>query len=176
MKRELLLFLSAVMAASCSAKGSNQQAYVGTKNNASVKLPPDPFGWAIVDRANKQVGIVTTRLEKRGVAVTVNTRGLPAGVHGLHIHEIAKCTAPTFQSAGAHWNWTLKQHGRKNPRGYHAGDLGNLTVNSDGKGVATFVVAAKDWDPKFVGGLSVVIHAAADDERTDPSGNSGERI
>ena len=79
-------------------------------------------------------------------------------------------------SAGGHWNWTNKKHGHKNPQGFHAGDLGNLTVGPGGKAQATFTVAAGNWDTKHVGGLPIIIHAAADDEMTDPSGNSGDRI
>jgi Cu-Zn family superoxide dismutase len=119
---------------------------------------------------------VTTRLEKAGIEVTVDTLGLPPGLHGVHIHEVAKCDPPGFESAGPHWNWTSRKHGHQNPQGHHAGDLGNLTVAADGTGRATFNVPLKDWDPKHTGGLPIVIHAARDDEKTDPSGNSGERI
>jgi Cu-Zn family superoxide dismutase len=141
-----------------------------------VKPPRDPFGWPIFDRTTKQVGIVATRPEKQGIIITLDIRGLPPGVHGVHIHENPKCEAPSFATAGGHWNWTQKQHGHKNPRGHHAGDLGNISIPADGKVQATFLVPAKDRDPKLAGGLSIVIHAAADDERTDPSGNSGDRI
>jgi len=174
---KLIFIGTTMMVIGCSQQGGSQQAQIDANRSAIVSQPgPDPFGWPILDRANRQVGIVATRLDKRGVVVTLDTMGLPAGLHGVHVHQVPKCEAPTFESAGAHWNWTHKKHGYKNPEGHHAGDLGNLTVAADGKGQATFVVAAKDWDPKAVGGWSLVIHSAADDESTDPSGNSGERI
>jgi len=170
----VLMLLSAAMIAGCSGQGTSPPV---DANSAKARPPgPDPFGWPILDGGNKQVGIVTTRHQKAGVAITLDTLGLPAGLHGVHIHETPKCEPPAFESAGPHWNWTHKQHGHKNPQGYHAGDLGNLSVAADGRGKQTFVVPAKDWDPKAAGGWSIVIHAQADDEKTDPSGNSGARI
>ena len=176
MKGKWLLLASTLVFCACSEQGGNRQAPVSGNSPAALKPPPDVSGTPIIDHTGKQVGLVSARLQKDGVAVTVDTFGLPAGPHGVHIHQIAKCEPPTFESAGAHWNWTNKKHGHKNPQGYHAGDLGNLTVLADGKGRATFLVPLKDWDPKQLGGLPIVIHGAAVDEMTDPSGNSGPRI
>jgi len=136
----------------------------------------DVFGWRIFDATAKQVGTVSTRVEKRGVVVMLDTMGLPPGLHGVHIHEVPKCETPNFASAGGHWNWTNRKHGHHNPHGYHAGDLGNLKVDRNGRGQATFLVSKKDWDRKVSGGLPVIIHAKPDDEITDPSGKSGARI
>lgn len=178
MKRETILLIPMLIAAACSDRSGNQQPSVSANTAVRPNLshPPDVTGWPIIDRRGKQVGLVATRLNNAGVVVSLDTMGLPPGLHGVHIHQNAKCEGPTFESAGGHWNWTNKKHGHKNPQGYHAGDLGNLTVAADGKGQATFTVAAKDWDPKLSGGLPVLIHAEADDDRTDPSGNSGDRI
>jgi superoxide dismutase, Cu-Zn family len=181
MTRQLVVLGSALIVAACSQQGRDQQPPVGANRTATASKaftpPPDPFGWPIVDRTDTQVGTVATRLDKQGgVLVSLDTAGLSPGRHGVHIHQIAKCEAPRFESARSHWNWTQKKHGHLNPRGHHAGDLGNLTVGADGKGQATFVVPLNDWDPKATGGLPLVIHASADDDRTDPAGNSGERI
>lgn len=176
MRSKSLLLVSTLAIVACSEQGGNRQEPVSGNSPAALKPPPDVSGTPIVDRTGKQVGLVAARIEKDGIAVSVDTVGLPRGVHGVHIHETPKCEPPTFESAGAHWNWTNKKHGHKNPQGYHAGDLGNLTVGADGKGRATFHVLLKDWDPKQAGGLPVVIHASADDDMTDPSGNSGARI
>lgn len=130
----------------------------------------------IVDGAGKPIGTVSTRQDAAGVALRVAVEGLSPGQHGMHLHEVGKCEGPKFQSAGAHWNWTGKQHGHENPAGHHAGDLGNLTVGADGKGSRELVVGKADWNSQLDKGLALVIHAAVDDERTDPSGNSGDRI
>jgi Cu-Zn family superoxide dismutase len=176
MKRKALLLLSTLVILACSEQGGKRQAPATGNGPATLKPPPDVSGTPIVDHTGKQVGMVAARLEKDRVAVSVDTVGLARGLHGVHIHQVPKCEPPTFESAGAHWNWTDKKHGHKNPQGNHAGDLGNLTVGADGKGRATFLVPLKDWDPKQMGGLPVVIHASADDDMTDPSGNSGARI
>jgi Cu-Zn family superoxide dismutase len=110
----------------------------------------------------------------------VEVEGLAAGTHGIHLHTVGACDAPDFTTAGGHLNPQGKQHGSDNPQGAHLGDLPNLTVGADGKGMlsihlpgttATLAPALFDAD-----GAAVVVHAAADDYRTDPSGNSGARI
>jgi Cu-Zn family superoxide dismutase len=111
--------------------------------------------------------------------------GLPPGMHGVHIHAVGRCDPPSFASAGPHWNPTDRQHGHQNPAGFHAGDLGNVTVDANGRLIADVLAAGARIRPNSPGpaaliggpdGTSLVIHAAPDDERTDPSGNSGDRI
>jgi len=111
------------------------------------------------------------------VRVLVEVTGLPKGVHGTHIHAVGKCDAPDFASAGPHWNPTTHQHGKDNPAGPHKGDLPNLHVGEDGRDSITLMLKGNmlagllDQD-----GAALVVHAQADDYRTDPSGNSGGRI
>lgn len=112
-----------------------------------------------------------------GLSLTLAGSGMPAGVHGLHLHMVGKCDGPKFESAGAHWNPDNKQHGSENPAGPHKGDLPNATVAADGtlnqvltlSGVT--LAQLQDGD-----GTALVVHAQPDDNRTDPSGNSGDRI
>ena len=116
---------------------------------------------------------------------------LPVGQHGIHIHEVGKCDTPDFASAGAHWNPTAKQHGLANSAGWHLGDLGNLEVVPPGEGsgkyfeMSTRPRGATRLDEGDAGtapvvrdadGAAIIIHAAIDDDKTDPSGNSGDRI
>lgn len=110
----------------------------------------------------------------------VKVFGLPAGVHGIHIHTVGKCEGPAFTSAGGHLNPSGHQHGKDNPAGSHLGDLPNITVDGHGNGelaqaltvdAATLRAQLADAD-----GAAVVVHANPDDYRTDPSGNSGARI
>lgn len=127
------------------------------------------------------LGSVSVSEDASGVRMTVNASGMPAGVHGIHLHETGRCDGPTFESAGAHWNPGDKQHGRDNPQGAHLGDLANIEVGADGAATVNTTVAGAlmmsganmlaDAD-----GTSLVVHAMADDYRTDPSGNSGDRI
>lgn len=116
-----------------------------------------------------------------GVKITLRVNGLPPGPHGTHIHAVGKCEPPDFTSAGGHYNPDGKKHGLENPDGPHAGDLPVLVVAPDGTGIleATNKLLTnrpKDEDLLHSGGAALVIHASADDQRTDPTGNSGARI
>ena len=77
---------------------------------------------------------------------------LPAGTHGIHVHEKGDCTKPDFKSAGKHFNPEAKQHGAENPKGFHAGDLGNIEVGSDG--TADVEVTAPQLTLKAVGSFA----------------------
>ncbi len=96
------------------------------------------------------------------------------GDHGFHIHAVGKCEPPAFTSAGGHFNPQNKKHGRLNPEGAHAGDLPNLKVGADGTGSIDGTVAGVTL--KAIVGVALVIHADLDDEKTDPTGNSGGRV
>jgi Cu-Zn family superoxide dismutase len=124
-------------------------------------------------------GIGSARLTARAheLYVTINARGLAPGRYGVHIHAVGRCEGPAFESAGPHWNPTSRHHGRLNPDGAHMGDLPNLEIGADGRGRLTFTIPAARLSSLLdTDGASIVIHAAPDDERTDPSGNSGARI
>jgi Cu-Zn family superoxide dismutase len=108
-----------------------------------------------------------------GASLAVSVTGLSPGRHGIHIHQNGTCTPPNFTSAGPHLNPTSRQHGLENPEGPHAGDMPNLEVGGDGAADATLPVAAGVLQQD---GGAVVIHADPDDQETDPSGNSGDRL
>jgi len=128
-------------------------------------------------------GTATFKTVKKGVEVKISLRGLPVGEHGVHIHQNAVCDAPDFKGAGGHFNPDGKQHGYLNPNGHHNGDFpASVEVGDDHTGEATFVSSDISLDPTapnslfLKGGTSIVVHEKADDDMTDPSGNSGARI
>ena len=128
------------------------------------------------------VGDATAEREGGLVTVRLQVRGFVPGTHGVHLHQTGRCEAPAFASAGAHWNPASRQHGRLNPQGPHLGDLPNLQVEPGGAGRLAFAVPVPAGTPAGVNplldadGTAIVIHAAADDDRSDPAGNSGARI
>lgn len=134
----------------------------------------------LLSAAGEPRGAVTVTETAGGLRYSIAATGLPAGPHGAHVHMIGRCDAPDFTTAGGHWNPTNREHGRENPQGQHAGDLPNLIIGTDGRGsleittpgtLAGSGAALLDADS-----AAFVIHASADDLRSDPSGNSGARI
>ena len=131
------------------------------------------------DSAGRELGTVTLTETAQGIAIAGTLRGLPPGEHGFHLHTTGQCT-PTFEAAGGHWNPTGTQHGSQNPQGPHLGDMPDVTVGADSSvtiqattpgGTLRGANALLDAD-----GAAVMVHATADDDRTDPSGASGARI
>jgi superoxide dismutase, Cu-Zn family len=133
------------------------------------------------DGMGASVGTAEFSPAPKGVSISLNLMNLPPGVHGIHIHAVAKCEGPAFTTAGGHLNPDMKHHGMDNPDGPHAGDMPNVTVSADGTAKATIVasgVTMGDGANSIFsnGGTAVVIHAMTDDQKSDPAGNAGARI
>ena len=127
------------------------------------------------------LGSVMVSEDPGGLVLNLNGVAMPPGVHGIHLHETGLCDGPKFESAGKHWNPASKQHGRDNPAGAHAGDLANLTVAKDGSANVSIPIAGAKLASGAMmladaDGTALVIHAKPDDYKTDPSGDSGDRI
>lgn len=122
-------------------------------------------------------GSVTATASDAGIALAISVEGLPPGEHGVHVHTVGLCEGPAFTTAGAHWNPGSRKHGLDSPEGHHAGDMPNLTVGADGRGTLDYVLDGEPFADLLDGdGSAFVVHATADDQKTDPSGNSGDRI
>lgn len=179
----ICLAASSIALAACSrdtdAPAANDASEAEVANTAALATndaqAAAPIGFAGADGA--ALGTVSVSGDGGGSTLAIAASGMPAGVHGIHLHEKGLCDGPKFESAGAHWNPGKKQHGRDNPQGAHLGDLENLTVGSDGAASTNIVVAGANGDAiADADGTALVVHASADDYKTDPSGASGDRI
>jgi superoxide dismutase, Cu-Zn family len=155
-------FLFALVSATGSAKGSGITVNVRDANG-------------------KGVGKVSIKPAGSGVELKLDLHGLVPGEHAIHFHQNAKCEGPDFKSAGPHFNPDTKKHGLENPEGAHAGDMLNFTADGKGNAKATLVnkgvnLSADSHSLYSNGGTALVIHAKADDMKTDPAGNAGDRI
>ena len=138
---------------------------------------------SLINSQGQPAGKAVLKQKKNGVEVKISVENIPFGEHGVHIHQNPVCEAPDFKTAGGHFNPEAKQHGFQNPMGHHAGDTpSNLTVGEDHRGSATWTLTDVTLQPGAPnsllsnGGTSLMVHEKADDMKTDPSGNSGNRI
>ena len=143
---------------------------------ASAELANAP----LKDASGKAVGDVDLMQTPGGVLLKVSIKGLPAGEHAFHIHAVGKCQAP-FDSAGPHFNPGSHKHGMLSGQG-HAGDMPNLHIPQSGElsvEIINTAVTLEKGKPNSLfdnDGSAIVVHAKADDYKTDPAGNAGDRI
>jgi Cu-Zn family superoxide dismutase len=163
--------------AACSPKGDSGT----TDSTAGTSTASSDSGMTVAmrDSAGKDLGSLTLSDTQGGIMIMGSLTGLPAGEHAIHLHTTGSCT-PSFAAAGGHWNPTNKEHGKDNPKGPHMGDMPNITVGADGSvsvmvtspgGTLKGADALLDSD-----GAAVVIHAKADDYKSQPAGAAGDRI
>ncbi|WP_310467573.1 superoxide dismutase family protein [Sphingomonas sp.] len=175
--KNIFPLLALVPLAACGGEPAQQPV----SNDSTAVAAAQPATAALNNAAGNNVGQVSLTEGPDGVTIKLAATGLSPGAHGIHVHTVGRCEGPKFDSAGPHWNPAGKKHGRDNPDGAHLGDLVNFDAAADGRGEASFVIAGatlREGAQAVIDGdgAAVVIHAKADDYKTDPSGDSGDRI
>lgn len=133
------------------------------------------------DASGKEVGQAALVQTPHGVLVKLSLKGAAPGEHAFHVHAVGKCEPP-FIGAGGHFNPGAKKHGMEAVEGSHAGDMPNLHIPASGElviEVANPMITLVKGQPNSVfdaDGSALVIHAGADDYKSDPTGNAGDRI
>lgn len=160
--------------------GCARSATVGSPG-ASPSRAAGPEATAVMhDAAGRTLGTLTLVDGSQGIIVSGRLTGLAPGEHGFHLHAVGKCDPPGFTTAGGHWNPTNREHGTMNPNGPHYGDLPTITVGGDS--AVTIMATSPGGSLRGANalldadGAAVVIHAVADDNKTNPAGNAGARI
>lgn len=160
--------IAALVIAAC--KSTTETADKGT--SLTIRLEPKS--------GSKTEGTATFTEVGGKVTMEAKLSGLKPGVHAIHIHEKADCSAADGSSAGGHWNPTFKKHGKWGEGEYHRGDIGNFTADVDGNG--TVIFTTDEWcigcadKTKDILGKGLIVHADPDDYTSQPAGNAGARV
>src|SRR6059058_3042751 len=119
---------------------------------------------------NKVSGTVTFTPVADGVQVHAEIAGLTPGNHGFHVHEFGDCSAADASSAGAHFNPTNQPHAAPDATARHVGDMGNIEADTSGPAKLDYLdhQISLTNDQQSAIGRSVVVHAKADDLKSQP--------
>jgi Cu-Zn family superoxide dismutase len=188
-----LIFLAALAVAGCTKKppgvpiapdGELHSAAETAPQPAAESPPPATPAQQITavarlkpTKGNKAEATITFTQTDAGVRVAIDAEKLKPGEHGFHVHDKGDCSAPDAKSAGDHFNPSQAPHGAPDAEQRHTGDLGNLTADASGKAHSEFVDAHISLEgPNSVIGRAALLHANADDLKSQPAGNSGPRV
>lgn len=132
----------------------------------------------------KPAGTITITETAYGLLFTPSLQGLPAGIHGFHIHEQGNCGpaqkdghAVAGLAAGGHYD---PQNTGKHQGPYgegHLGDLPALYVLASGEAVYP-VLAPRLHRLDEIRGKALMIHAGGDNHSDNPAplGGGGARL
>lgn len=172
-----VISMAAIGLMAWSAAAAQSQSPVATTGTSSAATASAD----LKDTQGRSVGQAYLQQTPHGVLVRLELKNATPGIHALHVHETGRCDAPTFESAGGHFNPTGRQHGFLNPNGPHAGDLPNIGVPSSTELWVEHLMRDVTIDPgprslSDDDGAAIVIHSGKDDYSSDPSGAAGDRI
>ena len=174
----VILFTLALLTGGCSQtppqpapETAAQPEEPAAMSSAHVELKPT--------EGNQAAGMLELMAMGEGVHFSGTVTGLPAGMHGFHIHETGDCSAPDASSAGGHFNPEGKPHGAPDAAEHHLGDLGNIEADASGNATVNIHmngITLEPGQPNSVMGKAIIVHAGTDDFTTQPTGNAGARL
>lgn len=191
MKKLGILLAATAMFAFVSCKNENRKiddvddmddaVLVDTMNNENDRID-NTISLTLESKSGSTATGDVTFIEENGVVkMDAKFSGLKPGVHAIHLHEKADCTAEDATSSGGHWNPTHKKHGKwGDSDGYHKGDIGNFEADADGNG--SISMQTDEWcigcsdESKNIVGKAVVVHVDPDDFTSQPTGDAGGRV
>jgi Cu-Zn family superoxide dismutase len=167
-----LAILTACLASTASLSAADQahgEAWAAVKQAVAVLNPT---------AGSKCRGEVRFTQEGDSVKVVATIEGLtPGQKHAMHIHQFGDTTGADGMTTGGHYNPEGHQHGLPTAEQRHAGDLGNVEADKDGK--ARYEITVKNISvagtKNPIIGRGVIVHAKIDDGG-QPVGNAGGRI
>ncbi|HLR79685.1 MAG TPA: superoxide dismutase family protein [Bacillota bacterium] len=189
-KQHLFLLLIIVLCNVWMSACANQNSEIDNRKQteereveaSSIKDKEVDVTATLISTDGEKVGVVSMEQLIHGVKMTLDATDLPPGSHGFHIHEKGVCELPDFESAGGHFNPTGSAHGFNALEGPHAGDLPNIEVGKEGtvhvELINERVTLEQGKENSLLGddGTTIIIHSGADDYKSQPAGNAGERI
>jgi Cu-Zn family superoxide dismutase len=176
----IILYLAGITFIGC--QGENKE---NVENSSDNEFSPDTTGIeeitaiAVLNptKGNNVTGSVIFTKRKDGIGIIADIEGLKPGKHGFHIHETGDCSSPDGKSAGDHFNPFHKSHGAPTDTSRHSGDFGNIEADKDGKAHFEWVDTLISFSgPNSIIGRAVIVHEKADDLKSQPSGNAGNRL
>jgi Cu-Zn family superoxide dismutase len=176
--RKAFLLVGLASIAGCSPKADSANSGAGATSAVTAQPNSGDIKADMKDSTGKDLGTLVLSDLPEGIMIMGSLTGLPPGEHAIHLHATGSCTP--FAAAQGHWNPTNKEHGKDNPKGPHMGDTPNITVGADG--TVSVMVTSPGGTLKGANGLldadgaAVVIHAKADDYKSQPAGAAGDRI
>lgn len=174
--RHTTILLTAFLAVGCDGREEVGNDDTLAVTDTTLSPTSTPASATMRDSTGRELGQLMLSEADSGILVSGRLTGLAQGERGIHIHMVGNCS-PTFEAAGEHWNPEARQHGTDNAAGPHRGDLLNLQTQSDSVSSVQSTTRGGRLEDLFDGdGAAVVVHANADDYRTDPDGGSGARI
>jgi Cu-Zn family superoxide dismutase len=182
------LALSMVLAIGCGGKDRDEEAG-GTETPTASDAPSS----ATTETAQETMtvtlqgaptdtdftGRVEVTPEGSGVRIVGDVAGVDTdGKHGIHVHENGMCDhegegGKHFTSAGGHFNPAGTEHACPPTDPRHAGDLGNIEVSG---GIGHMELSVPNVTADQLNGKAIILHAGEDDCKTQPTGNSGDRL